>query len=76
MQTNRVNDVKHRNKIVTRQCIIDGRISGEWKAALASRMPGQKIQALSELTIFPSNEEKDWTKLIISKALASTNLAP
>ena len=68
MQTTHTNEVRQRNKIIFRQCITDGRISEEWRAALASRMPKSIIDSVSELTIPTSAEEKDWLKLIESKA--------
>lgn len=67
-QINHGNQARQQNKIIPRQCIADGRISKEWRSALTPRMSKQKLDSISALIILMSNEERDWIKLIESKA--------
>lgn len=57
-----------KDTLIIRPAIEKGHISADWKAALKSRMIKEYIDSLSVIKKVFTNEEKDWLRLINSKA--------
>lgn len=66
-QAQNVHHAKPAYKIITRECVVNNRLSADWQAALATRMPVEKIRALAALHITVTKEEMNWMELIRSK---------
>lgn len=66
-QAENINNTNPVYKIITKECVVNNRLSADWQAALVSRMPVEQIRTLAALHITITKEEKDWMELIRSK---------